>query len=189
MFEAIHRAFNNKTARKIFLKLRVPLALAVLVLLATQMKQEWFYRGLVVALLGAFLQCWCFACLKKQRVLALNGPYGFVRNPMYLARFLLLLGGLIMTGNGWLIAGFAVLYYFYMVNRVAREEDTLKGIFGEDYQVYCRDVPRFLPRFRKHPDGRALYWSWELFHRNHAGRNAAGVILVLAACWWYVFRM
>ena len=189
MLKAIHRVFNNQKARRLLVKLRVPLGLVVFGLLATQMKPEWYYRGLAICLVGAFLQCWCFACLKKQRVLAVNGPYGFVRNPMYLARFLLLLGGVIMTANVWLTAGFTVLYYFYMVNRVAREEATLTGIFGDEYAAYCRDVPRFLPRLRQHPAGRLRYWSWELFHRNNGGRNAGGVVLILAACWWYVFRL
>ncbi len=188
MLEAIHTLFNNKTLRKVLLRLRFPLGVVVCCLLVTQMQRAWFYPGLAVGCLGAFLQWWCFACLKKQKIIAMNGPYGFVRNPMYLARFLLVLGAFIMTGNPWLIAAITVLYIFYMVNRVGREEVTLAGIFGPEYQEYCRTVPRFFPSLKRHPQGQALYWSWELFHRNNGERNALGVILAFGAFWWYLFK-
>ena len=188
MLQAIHQLFNHKGLRRFLLRLRLPLGLVVCCLLATQMKREWFYPGLAVGLLGALLQWWCFACLKKQKIIAMNGPYGFVRNPMYLARFLLVLGGFIMTGNPWLIGALTVLYWFYMVNRVGREEVTLSGIFGQDYQDYLKTVPRFLPSLKKHPQGTAAYWSWELFHRNNGERNALGVLLIFGAFWWYLFK-
>lgn len=188
MLEAIHNLFNNPTLRRVLVKSRVPLALAACVGLALEMKQEWFYRGLAVGMLGAFLQWWCFACLKKQKILAMNGPYGFVRNPMYLARYLLVLGGFVMTGNPWLVGGMTILYVFYMVNRVGHEEKTLSGIFGPEYDAYCKVVPRFIPSLNNHPDGQGLYWSWELFRRNHGPVNAIGVLAAFAAFWWFLFK-
>jgi protein-S-isoprenylcysteine O-methyltransferase Ste14 len=185
----IHSVFNNPTLRKFFLALRVPLSLLAVFGLVTLMRREWFYIGLAVSLFGACIQWWCFACLKKQKVLAFNGPYGFVRNPMYLGRYFLTAGAVLMTGLLWLLAVFTILYYFYMVNRVGREEKTLAGIFGADYDAYLRDIPRFFPRFRRNPNGRALYFSWETFQKNHGLVNAIGVFAAYAFCWFYVFRI
>lgn len=186
--KTIHNLFNHPGLRKFLLMLRVPLALAALVGLATLMKRDWFYPGLAVSFVGACLQWWCFACLKKQKVLAFNGPYGFVRNPMYLARYLLVAGAVVMTGNFWILGTLTVIYYFYMVNRVSREEKTLAGIFGADYDNYCRDIPRFLPSFRKHPNGKAAYFSWSTFQGNHGLTNAIAVLVAYGAVWWYLFR-
>lgn len=185
---AINAIFNNETLRRFFLTLRVPLALLALIGVLMLMKREWFLPGLIVSLLGAMLQWWCFACLRKQQTLAFNGPYGFVRNPMYLGRFLLIAGVILMTGNFWILAGFSLLYWFYMVNRVSREEKTLAGIFGEEYVEYCRQIPRFFPSFRHHPNGKAAYFSWSTFQQNHGLVNAIGVLLAYAAIWFWLFR-
>jgi len=186
--KTVHELFNHPGLRKFLLQLRVPLALIAGAVLATYMKKEWFYQGLAVSFVGACLQWWCFACLRKQKVLAFNGPYGFVRNPMYLGRYILLAGAILMTGNLWLLAGFSVLYLFYMVNRVGREEVTLSGIFGAEYDTYCKEIPRFIPTHRHHPAGKAAYFSWETFQKNHGLLNAIGVIAAYAACWIYVFK-
>ena len=187
MFDKIHAAFNNRPVRKILYKLRVPLALVAIWFIATHMQPGFFYYGLGVSFVGAFLQWWCFACLKKQKVLALNGPYAFVRNPMYIARYILLAGAILMTGNLWLLPAFTLLYYFYMVNRVGREEVKLTEIFGEEYTQYCREMPRFVPAAKAHPRGKALHWSWQTFRENHGFFNALGVFLAYAACWYLVF--
>jgi len=187
--KTIHELFNNPALRKFFLVLRLPLSLLALMALVTIMQREWFYGGLALSFLGACLQWWCFACLKKQKVLAFNGPYGFVRNPMYLGRYLLLAGAVLMTGNLWLLAGFSLLYFFYMVNRVSREEKTLTGIFGADYEAYCREIPRFIPSWKHHPKGQAAYFSWSTFKGNHGPLNALAVVAAYAACWLYLFRV
>jgi protein-S-isoprenylcysteine O-methyltransferase Ste14 len=187
--KTVHEMFNHPGLRKFFLRLRVPLALIAGIILARYMKQEWFWIGLAVSFVGACLQWWCFACLKKQKVLAFNGPYGFVRNPMYLGRYILLAGAFLMTGNLIALAIFTILYWFYMVNRVGREEVTLSGIFGKEYDDYIRDIPRFIPSFRHHPAGQAAYFSWATFQKNHGLVNAIGVIAAYTACWYYVFHV
>ena len=184
----INDLFNHPGIRSFLLRLRVPLSLAAGVVLATFMKPEWFWTGLAVSFVGACLQWWCFACLRKQKVLAFNGPYGFVRNPMYLGRYILLAGAILMTGNLWLLLGFSLLYYFYMVNRVSREEKTLAGIFGREYDEYLKEIPRFIPTFKHHPNGKAAYFSWETFQKNHGLINAIGVLAAYTACWFYVFH-
>ena len=40
---------------------------------------------------------------------------------MYLGRFFLIGGALLLAGRPWILLPYAVFYYFYMVNRVKRE--------------------------------------------------------------------
>ncbi|MEJ2024689.1 MAG: methyltransferase, partial [Deltaproteobacteria bacterium] len=143
VMENIHALFNNRAARKMLLKIRIPLFLAALILLVPNISPHLFLYGLVVTLLGSLFQSWCFGSLDKNRSLAIQGPYALVRNPMYLGRFFLLFGCLLLVGNVLLLAVFTVLYYFYMANRVKREEEHLRGIFGQEYQAYCKAVNRF----------------------------------------------
>ncbi|MCH7761714.1 isoprenylcysteine carboxylmethyltransferase family protein [candidate division TA06 bacterium] len=85
--------------------------------------------------------------------LVIGGPYTFVRNPLYLGNFFLSLGFvLIATGDFstgfqfWAILIFILLFTLQYVPIVLMEEKFLRENFGESYEVYCRAVPRFLPR-------------------------------------------
>jgi protein-S-isoprenylcysteine O-methyltransferase Ste14 len=184
----IHSVFNNKTIRRVLLKLRVPLALLFIVALATQVKPSYFLAGIIVSLVGELIQVWCFASLKKQKELATKGPYMLVRNPMYLGRYLLILGGTLLTGNIWIIIAFSIIYYFYAVNRVRREEETLRKIFGHTYDRYCEKVSRFFPSFGS-ADWKSLwFFKWELFIQNHGHWNLLLVLLCYATFYCLAFH-
>jgi protein-S-isoprenylcysteine O-methyltransferase Ste14 len=80
--------------------------------------------------------------------LVVGGVYRYVRNPMYVAALvsivgqaLLLgrLGLLLYAGAVWLIAAVFVRFY---------EEPTLARRFGADYEAYRRAVPAWWPRLR-----------------------------------------
>ena len=96
---------------------------------------------------------------------------------MYIGRFFLILGVLMLPGAPWLLPIFAVLYYFYMLNRVRREEETLRGIFGGEYEEYCAEVPRFLPTSRPFRGNPVLTFRRDLFLLNHGHWNLLSVIV------------
>jgi protein-S-isoprenylcysteine O-methyltransferase Ste14 len=80
--------------------------------------------------------------------LVTDGPYAFVRHPIYLSGVPLLLGTCLLysqvTGLD-LVAGLVLLAFFHL--RVVRgEEPTLRRQFGQSYEEYCRRVPRWIPR-------------------------------------------
>jgi protein-S-isoprenylcysteine O-methyltransferase Ste14 len=74
------------------------------------------------------------------------GPYRWVRNPIYIAAVLVLLGEV------WLFMSFALLVYtmFAAVGChlfvVVYEEPTLRKSFGVEYELYCRNVWRCIPQ-------------------------------------------
>ena len=183
----IHALFNHPGVRRVLVKLRVPLTLAVAALMLRFVEPRWFWLALGVSAFGELWQVWCFASLKKQKVLATRGPYVLMRNPMYLARYFFILGCLVLLGNPWVLAGYTVLYYFYIVNRVRREEKKLIGIFGPSYEQYCRDVNRFLPTLRNRPWRDVAYFQWSLLIGNHGGWNALGSALFYVAVYLYLF--
>lgn len=83
---------------------------------------------------------------KFQQVSALlvTGIFRFSRNPVYLGQILLLaVWGLVLGGIGvWLWWG---LFFVYLDRgQIPREEEFLRGKFGQDYQVFCRRVRRWL---------------------------------------------
>lgn len=186
----VHRLFNVGWIRKALVRIRFPIGLALAVWLAWNIRPEWFWPGLAVSALGELFQVWCFSSLHKQRTLATNGPYKVVRNPMYLARYFLFLGCLMWLGNPYVLAGFTLLYYFYMVNRVRREEAKLRDIFGEPYLAYCRKVHRFIPFAGVNPEGEFFYFRGAYFLENNAHWNALAQVAyyILAYVLTFVWR-
>jgi len=175
MLAAIHDFFNHSGLRAVFLKARVPLALLVAAGVIWFAQPRWLWPGFAVSMFGELIQLWSFASLNKNRDLACNGPYALVRNPMYLGRFCVILGPLMLLGNGWLLLLYPVVYYFYMVNRVKREEVRLREALGAPYAEYCAAVHRFLPGlpYRYNP---VLFWSWALLRQNNGWANLAGTL-------------
>ena len=184
---AVNDAFNDPRLRKLLLTLRLPLGIVAGAAVVWFTRREWFWPGVAVSAFGALFQWWCFGCILTSKTLALKGPYMLMRNPMYVARFFLVLGLVLMTGAWWLAVACAVLYYFYMVNRVKREEVKLREIFGAPYEEYCRDVPRFLPGFKRFEARSLPFFSLECFRRNHGFGNMLAVAAVYALLAWRVF--
>jgi len=81
-------------------------------------------------------------------VLVREGFYGHSRNPMYVGNFGLLLG-LSLIYNAPIVY-FVILpgFVFAIWTIIRAEERFLADKFGADYQDYCREVPRLLPRLR-----------------------------------------
>lgn len=78
--------------------------------------------------------------------LIITGPYAYVRNPMLLGVFLILLAEAIFFQS---MALFVYLLIFIGVNAVyfpLSEEKGLLKRYGQAYQEYKNNVPRFIPR-------------------------------------------
>lgn len=75
-----------------------------------------------------------------------EGPFGYVRHPMYLAVLLAALGAL-MIFRTW-----AMVVFFPMsltvIRRAEKEEEVLAETFGEAWQDYVTEVPKWLPRWQ-----------------------------------------
>lgn len=177
MLNAIHGIFNQPQARKIFLTLRYPLFLAILVLLGLYADTALLPLAFLVSLLGELIQLWSFASLVKNEQLTARGPYVLVRNPMYLGRFFLILGVVLLFGNHYLTAAYVIFYYFYMVNRVGREEQRLSELLGQPYRDYCGRVNRFLPSFGRLFDPAVWFFSGRVFYRNNGHWNLLAMLM------------
>jgi len=77
-----------------------------------------------------------------------NGPFGHVRNPLYVGNMLMYAGVGIMSMAlfPWLLVAALLWFYFQYYLIVTKEEEYLLERFGEEYRVYCDKVHRFVPR-------------------------------------------
>jgi protein-S-isoprenylcysteine O-methyltransferase Ste14 len=115
------------------------------------------WPAVAVIAVGAvlYLACvWVFAVVGRgtpgpwdapRRFVAV-GPYRWVRNPIYVAALLVVLGEawLFLSVSLLLYAGaMAILFHLFVIGY---EEPTLRRRFGETYTEYFRTVRRWIPR-------------------------------------------
>ena len=187
LLSRINLIFNNKRLRIILNQLRYPIFLFVLILLLTQIQPSLLLPGFLVSLFGELIQIWSFATLDKNQSIVTTGPYSLMRNPMYIGRFFLLGGCLLLIGRIWILILFTVLYYFYMINRVRREETRLHEIFGNEYVSYCSRVKRFVPSFKQFNWKSLRTFKWRLLVQNHGHWNFA--LLIASYLLFYLFTI
>lgn len=115
------------------------------------------WPAVAVIAVGASLYLWClwvFAIVGRgtpgpwdapRRFVAV-GPYRWVRNPIYVAALL------VVVGEAWLFLSLLLLVYagvmaiFFHLFVIGYEEPTLGRNFGETYAAYRRSVRRWVPR-------------------------------------------
>jgi protein-S-isoprenylcysteine O-methyltransferase Ste14 len=85
------------------------------------------------------------APIDAPRHLVGQGPYQYVRNPMYLSVTAILLGEVLLTGSRSLLAYWAIWFAAVNVFVIAYEEPTLRRKFGASYELYCQAVRRWIP--------------------------------------------
>jgi protein-S-isoprenylcysteine O-methyltransferase Ste14 len=115
------------------------------------------WLGVVLFCCGVAIYLWCAwdfvskglgtpAPIDAPRVLVVKGLYRFTRNPMYVGVSLLIVGQALYYGS-WHIAVYAMVFVV-LVNLFVLfyEEPTLRRLFGEQYEEYCRKVPRWVRR-------------------------------------------
>lgn len=88
----------------------------------------------------------------ETRRLVVRGPYRYVRNPMLSGVFSILLGEALLLGSTPLLLWFVGVVVANALYMPLVEEPGLKRRFGAEYEVYCANVPRWIPTLRPwHP--------------------------------------
>jgi protein-S-isoprenylcysteine O-methyltransferase Ste14 len=78
--------------------------------------------------------------------LIMRGPYGVVRNPIYLGMFGLLLDAGLTLSRWQAVILASLLFLIGAQIRIRTEEKILRGAFGAKFEEYARTVPAFFPR-------------------------------------------
>jgi protein-S-isoprenylcysteine O-methyltransferase Ste14 len=110
--------------------------------------------GLILIVAGELLRIYSVSFIgsisrtRKERTggkLITEGPFGYVRNPLYVGNFFICLG-FAVYGSSWIVIALTVLLfaiqYFFIVKY---EENLLAKVFGPEYDEYRRTVPAWFP--------------------------------------------
>ncbi|MGA8025873.1 MAG: isoprenylcysteine carboxylmethyltransferase family protein [Bryobacteraceae bacterium] len=128
-----------------------------------------FGAGALLIFLAASLRTWATAYLRTEIVhdasqhsdaMIADGPYRYVRNPLYLANVPMAAGiGVMASRLGWLFMVTAIWLFLYSL--ILREEDGLLNRQGQFYGSYLKAVPRFWPALspRLRSGGARPHWG------------------------------
>lgn len=78
--------------------------------------------------------------------LVVKGLYRHVRNPMYFAVVSVIFGESMIFGNSDLLVYGALVWLACHLFVLLYEEPNLRKTFGAEYEVFCANVPRWIPR-------------------------------------------
>ncbi|MEW5799128.1 MAG: isoprenylcysteine carboxylmethyltransferase family protein [Bacteroidota bacterium] len=173
-----------------------PIPFIVVMLVYAEPTMETLTAGLLIALVGEAIRFWGVSIAGSETRttgvvgatnLITDGPFGFVRNPLYVGNILMYVGCGIMSNAlvPWLqivaLAWFVIQYHLI----VSREEEHLRQAFGEEYEQYLKNVPRFIPRLTKYAGKHSFHRSPD-FSRGMASETrtlqgfATVIILIVA---------
>ncbi|HTV64390.1 MAG TPA: isoprenylcysteine carboxylmethyltransferase family protein [Bryocella sp.] len=122
---------------------------------------DWQYHlifavAALICVVNAAVRTWATAYLNPEVMvdkrlhssrLVADGPYRYVRNPLYFGNILLAIGfGMMASRVGLVILVGGMIVFDYRL--ILREEANLRLTQGENYRAYCAAVPRLLPSLR-----------------------------------------
>jgi hypothetical protein len=130
---------------------RVLFVLAALLLAVAALIRTWASSYLDASVV--------YASEVKSAWLVADGPYRYVRNPLYLANILMAIGmGAMMSRTGLAVCLAAMTVFCYRL--ILPEETELHASQGEGYDAYRRLAPRLWPALRPRVAASARKPEW-----------------------------
>lgn len=136
--------------------------------------------GLLIAFLGLMLRGWAAGYLEKGKRLAQDGPYAWVRHPLYAGSFFMALGfclagtGVVPTATLVLWSVFLFLFGWIYPQRIIVEEQTLEKYFGDAWRTFTSRNSRFFPSRRPFRRENPDHFQWSRYLKNKEYNAAVG---------------
>ena len=172
---------SSTTWQRIARRIRVPTGFAFAVVYLWLAKPTWesILLGTILVIIGTVVRALASGHLNKNEELAVNGPYAYSRNPLYLGSLILALGFAVAALSWWVAVLLAVIFAAIYVPVIQAEENFLRTTFPE-FAAYSREVPRLIPRLTSFQGSRSSF-SWALYLKHREYNAAIGSAALFAA--------
>jgi len=167
---------------KVAKRIRVPLGFLLAIAYFWLARPSWLFIAIggAVAILGVTIRASASGHVKKNEELTTTGLYAHTRNPLYLGSIVIAAGFAIASRSWWIVAILIVMFIAIYVPVIRGEEAFLRATFAEQFDDYCRRVPRLLPRFTRAYQGYGSF-SRQLYLKHREYNAAVGTAAMLAA--------
>ena len=160
--------------QKIFeLRSYTPIPFIVLMLVYAQPTPLSLIAGFCVAFCGELIRLWGVSVAGTETRttgpvggthLFVDGPFAYVRNPLYVGNLMMYVGvGVMANALAPYLALVAFGFFLFQYSMiVTKEEEYLRTTFGDEYERYVQEVPRFIPRFSRYPGEHSFHRDADL---------------------------
>lgn len=144
--------------------------------------------GLVLALAGTLVRLYASGFIMKNEELATDGPYRFVRHPLYTGNILLVVGFAIAGSTWWALPVALIFFCFYYPPAIEYEDRKLRRLFGAAWEQWAARTPALVPTFNTPAGASDRRWSLATSMRRN-GEVVLVAFLVLCIGWvaWLAF--
>ena len=158
----------------------------LLVSLMGEPQQLPLYIGAGIAAIGTLIRLWASGHVMKNKELATDGPYAFVRHPLYVGNILLLLGFSIASSLWWSYALMIALLFFYYPPTIAYEDNKLKNFFGEPWEEWSKTTHALIPSLPKRTASSEQGSSWS-FRKSLVQNGEPIIVVYLIGCLYLLY--
>jgi hypothetical protein len=144
--------------------------------------------GACLAVAGSAVRLWASGHIRKNDELATDGPYAFVRHPLYVGNLLLGTGFALASGKLWVLAVWAVLFLVFHPAAIRREDLKLSKRFPEVWREWAARTPALLPSGLLKMKARPSLGHWSLRQSLRNGEPLYAIVLLGGLVWLY-FRL
>ncbi len=143
-----------------------------------------FWVGAAFVLAGSVVRMWASGHIKKDTELAIDGPYAYVRHPLYVGNILLGIGYCFASGLWWsapLLCAILILFY---PQAIRHEDQKLHRLFKEDWEVWRKRTYALIPCFKASECSGGDWSFWQSLRQN--GEPIIGAVLF--ACLYVLYQ-
>lgn len=144
-----------------------------------------FVAGGTLVILGIAARLWASGHIKKNKVLASDGPYAYVRHPLYVGNITLGFGFALASGLWWslpLLVGILLAFYPHAI-RV--EDEKLHRTFDKQWEQWGKRTRALIPRRTPYRPTQRGSWSF----RQSLRQNGEPIIALFLLFWLYVLSL
>jgi protein-S-isoprenylcysteine O-methyltransferase Ste14 len=109
-------------------------------------KQPLLYAGIAMLAIGLILYVitakTLLSGLKNDKLIT-SGPFRYSQNPLYAVMILLLIPGIALVLNSWLVLTTCLVAYIIFKLKIHSEYEEMEKIFGQEYLDYKDRTPEF----------------------------------------------
>lgn len=157
----------------------------ILVSVAGKPKAFLFFPGAALVLLGIAVRMWASGHIKKNKALATDGPYAYVRHPLYVGNLTLGLGFALASSLWWSLPLYGLTTFLFYPPSIRREDEKLHRLFREEWEHWHRETRALIPRLTPYRPGQRSGWSF----LQSLQQNGEPVIAVILLFWLYILSL
>lgn len=161
----------------------IGIAFVVLLSVAGRPVHRLYWIGAAVAGAGIVVRMWASGHIKKNKVLATDGPYAYVRHPLYVGNILIGCGFSLASGLWWSGPAFILILLLFYPQAIKHEDKKLQRLFDRDWEAWRLKTRALLPRIAANGNPKAGWSFWQSLRQN----GEPVIALFLLACLYYLF--